>query len=108
MNRKTQGWRGGRTNEVSVLEIEAVELVAGLLGVGYVFIDNEGSTLGVVGDTLSNLATMAVSIIKSQSAYRPGVTRRLYSMTIVACRVTGSVHTELGQIFRKGRTTLPE
>lgn len=50
------------------MEIEAVELVAGLLGVGYVFIDNEGSTLGVVGDTLSNLATMTVSII-SQSAH---------------------------------------
>lgn len=89
------------------MKIEAVELVAGLLGVGYVFIDNEGSTLGVVGDTLSNLATMAVSI-KSQSAHRLGVTRRSSSMTIVACRVTGSVHTELGQIFRKGRTTLPE
>jgi hypothetical protein len=50
---------------------------------------------------------MAVSI-KSQSAHRLGVTRRSSSMTIVACRVTGSVHTELGQIFRKGRTTLPE
>jgi hypothetical protein len=46
-----------RTNEVSILEVEAVQLVASLLRVGYVFIDNEGGALGVVGDTLSNLAT---------------------------------------------------
>jgi hypothetical protein len=38
------------------LEVEAVQLVASLLRVGYVFIDNEGGALGVVGDTLSNLA----------------------------------------------------
>jgi hypothetical protein len=48
-----------RTNEVSILEVEAVQLVASLLRVGYVFIDNEGGALGVVGDTLSNLANGA-------------------------------------------------
>lgn len=51
-----------RTNEVSVLKVEAVQLVASLLRVGYVFIDNEGGALGVVGDTLSNLAAQTVSI----------------------------------------------
>ena len=44
------------------MEVEAVELVAGLLRVGYVFIDNECGSLGAVGDTLSNLAAQTVSI----------------------------------------------
>ena len=43
------------------MEVEAVELVAGLLRVGYVFIDNKCGSLGVVGDTLSNLAAQTVS-----------------------------------------------
>lgn len=47
---------GRRTNEVSVLEVEAVELVAGLLRIHYVLIDDEGCALGVARDTLSNLA----------------------------------------------------
>jgi hypothetical protein len=47
-----------RTNEVSVLEVEAVELVASRLCVHYVFIDDEGGALGVVGDALANLAVL--------------------------------------------------
>ena len=45
------------TDEVSVLEVEAVELVAGLLGIHYVFIDDEGGALGVCGNALTHLAT---------------------------------------------------
>ena len=47
-----------RTDEISVLEVEAVELVASRLGVHHVFIDNEGGALGVVGDTLTDLAVL--------------------------------------------------
>lgn len=47
---------GSRTDEVAVLEVEAVELVAGRLCVHYVFIDNEGGSLCVVGNALADLA----------------------------------------------------
>jgi hypothetical protein len=47
---------GRHTDEVSILEVEAVELVASRLGIHYIFIDNECSALGVVGDALANLA----------------------------------------------------
>jgi hypothetical protein len=46
---------GLRTNQVSVLEVEAIELIACLLGVVYVLVDHECGTLRVVGDTLANL-----------------------------------------------------
>lgn len=52
------GKRLPRTDEIPVLEVEAVELVAGRLCVHYVFIDDEGSALGVVGDALANLAML--------------------------------------------------
>ena len=45
-----------RTDEVSVLEVEAVELVASRLSIHYVFIDDECSAFSVVGDALANLA----------------------------------------------------
>jgi hypothetical protein len=48
--------RGGLADEVAVLEVEAVELVAGRLGIHYIFIDDEGSALGVVGNALADLA----------------------------------------------------
>jgi len=49
-------WQERRTDEVSILEVEAVELVASRLGIHYVFIDNECRALGVVGDALTYLA----------------------------------------------------
>lgn len=48
--------RERRTDEVTILEVEAVELVARRLGVHYVFIDNESGAFGVVGDALADLA----------------------------------------------------
>jgi len=42
-------------DEVSVLEVETIELVACLLGVYDIFVDNEGGALCVVGDTLADL-----------------------------------------------------
>jgi len=43
-------------DEVSVLEVEAIELVAGLFGVYNIFVDNECGTLCVVCDALADLA----------------------------------------------------
>jgi hypothetical protein len=46
------------TDEISVLEVEAIQLVASRLGIHYIFIDNECCALSVVGDALTNLATI--------------------------------------------------
>jgi len=43
-------------DEVALLEVESVELVAGLLCVNYFFIDDECGAFGVVGDSLAYLA----------------------------------------------------
>ena len=55
------------TDEVAVLEVEAVELVAGLLGIHYVFIDDEGGALCVRGDALTDLAARGVSMSPTQT-----------------------------------------
>lgn len=44
------------TDQVSALEVEAIELIACLLGVVYVLVDDECCTLGVVGNALTDLA----------------------------------------------------
>jgi len=43
-------------DEVAVHEVEAVELVAGLLGVGHLVVDDEGGALGGGGVALADLA----------------------------------------------------
>jgi hypothetical protein len=43
-------------DEVSVLEIESIELIACLFGVVHVFVDNKCGPLGVVRDTLTYLS----------------------------------------------------
>lgn len=45
-----------RTDKITILEVEAVELVAGLLRIHYVLIDHEGRSLGTSGNALANLA----------------------------------------------------
>lgn len=50
-----------RTNKVTVLEVEAVQLVASLLRIHDVLIDNERSAFCVCGDTLPDLAIEGVS-----------------------------------------------
>ena len=47
---------GERTNEIAILKVEAVELVASLLRVHHIFIDYERSALGVAGNALTDLA----------------------------------------------------
>ena len=50
------GDTAGLAHEVTILEVEAVELVASRLGIHYVFIDHKGRAFGVVGNALTNLA----------------------------------------------------
>jgi len=45
-----------RTDKVTVLEVETVELVAGLLCVHHILIDHESRSLGRVGNALAYLA----------------------------------------------------
>lgn len=42
-------------DEISVLEVESVKLVACLFGVYNILVDNEGGALCVVGDALADL-----------------------------------------------------
>ena len=49
------------TDEVTVLEIEPVQLVASLLCIDHVLIDNECRALGGVRNTLADLTTLMVS-----------------------------------------------
>jgi hypothetical protein len=44
-----------RTDQVSALEVEAIELIACLLGVVYVLVDHKCCALGVVGNALTDL-----------------------------------------------------
>ena len=43
------------TDQVSVLEVESIELIACLLGVVHVFVYHKSCALRVVGNTLANL-----------------------------------------------------
>lgn len=43
------------TNEVTILKVEAVQLVARRLRIHGVFIDDKSCSLGVAGDALANL-----------------------------------------------------
>jgi len=72
---------GRRTDEITVLEVEAVQLVARLLGIHYVFIDNECRSLGVICNSLADLTERSV-----------------------CCMVLGgAARTELDQTFRRDR-----
>ena len=43
-------------DEIAILEVEAVQLVAGALGVHDIFVDDEGGAFGVCRDALADLA----------------------------------------------------
>src|SRR5689334_13798175 len=72
------------TDQIAVLEVKAVELVAGLLGIHYVFIDNEGRALGVVGNALTDLSAMGVSMSAVRRGCRAWPSGR---ETVVAYRI---------------------
>ena len=49
-------WLVVEDDQVSALEVESVEFVAGLLRVHYILVDDEGSALGVSCDASANLS----------------------------------------------------
>jgi len=51
-----------RTNQVSVLEVEAIELIACLFGVMNVLVDNECGSLGVIRNTLADLSVSEITL----------------------------------------------
>ena len=52
----------GLTNEIAILEVEAVQLIASLLGIHHVLVDDIGGSFGLVGDALADLTSFGVSI----------------------------------------------
>ena len=44
-----------QTNEVAILKVETIQLIASRLRIHHVFIYDERGTLGVICDTLTNL-----------------------------------------------------
>lgn len=56
-----------RTDEVPILEVEAVQFVAGGLRIHDILVDDKSGPLCVVGDTLSDLAA-AISIAVSEDS----------------------------------------
>lgn len=58
LNRDAQS----RTNEITVLKVETVQFVTGLLRIHDIFIDYKSGALGVVGNALTNLAVGWVSM----------------------------------------------
>lgn len=54
--RFTIGDHHQRTDKVSVLEVEPIELIACLFGVMNVFINHKRGALGVIGNSLSYLS----------------------------------------------------
>lgn len=60
MDQRHGAWYA-HTDKVSALEVEAVQLVAGLLCVHDVVIDNEGSSLCVGGNALADLTVYSIN-----------------------------------------------
>lgn len=51
------------TDEISVLEVEPVQLVTSLLSIHDILIDNKRSAFGISCNPLANLATLSISQI---------------------------------------------
>jgi hypothetical protein len=51
-----------QNDQVAILKVEPVQFIARGLGVHDIFVDNERSSLGVVCDSLTNLADLLVSL----------------------------------------------
>lgn len=64
-----------RTNEVAILEVETIQLIARCLCIHDIFINHKRGAFGVVGDTLADLAVTRVSLGErggSRDTYRIG------------------------------------
>lgn len=56
------GSYGVPTDEIAILKVEAVELVAGLLRIHYILVDDEGGALGVARNALADLTAKTQSV----------------------------------------------
>ena len=52
----------GRTNEIAVLEIEPVQLVASLLRIDHILVDHKCSPFGVAGYPLADLTMLEILV----------------------------------------------
>jgi len=50
------------TNEIAILEVETIQLIARLLGIHHVLVDDIGGSFGLIGNALADLAVHMVSI----------------------------------------------
>lgn len=66
----------GHTDEIAILKVEAVQLIAGLLGVHDIFEDDEGGALSGVGDALADLTRW------SSVTVRYAVSAQLFASTL--------------------------
>lgn len=84
-----------RTDEIAVLEIEAVQLIARLLGVHHVLVHDEGCALGVVGGSLADLP---VGVVRTRVTDSGSLTGEMAS--------GDGVRTVPDRISRRGRRAL--
>lgn len=61
-------WR--HTDEISILEVESVELIAGLLSIHHIFVYDESRAFCVIGDALADLAVSIISSMYDTMALR--------------------------------------
>ena len=73
---KASGGRRIHTDKVAALEVEAVQLVARLLRIHDVFIDNESSALCVACNALADLAAEDISTSRPTAYHRCHVPNR--------------------------------
>ena len=50
-----------RTNKITVLKVETVQFVTGLLRIHDIFVDDKSCALGVVGDALADLTARGLA-----------------------------------------------
>jgi hypothetical protein len=73
------------TNKVTILKVESVEFVAGLLCVHHFLIDYKCSAFGVIGDSLTNL-TVAISKVHTVHKYIPNRSELAKEFKQIGCR----------------------
>ena len=66
---------GWRTDKISILEVESVQLIARLLRIHHVLIDNECSALRIVRNALADLTAGKFRISRSWGWLEDGVER---------------------------------
>lgn len=97
LNRDAQS----RTNEITVLKVETVQFVTGLLRIHDIFIDYKSGTLGVVGNALANLAVGRVSrAIKLTTVMTIAIAKRQQSTGFLDIPNRPKFSKEVEELFR--------